>query len=391
MNTTQKITHPNRSTASYVKLCPEPSFGQRKKRSGRQATFTAYSNGREQMMLEKSDFMLAHTLETMLDFKGYLEDEKKQEKLRELEETGAWGVEKKRDGTRVGVEHDGKVRLPNRRGEDYALHKNLPEFTEFAQLLPKGTILDGEAVSFCNPEVCRRVNPRFNECHEHRIGFPCRLMSQKRCSAKDSSTIASVKQVPIQLDAFDILRFKGENTTTMPYFVRKQLLRDLVEKIEHPNLKYLSYQTKGFAEQFNHELEGVMLKRLKGKYFSGRGYEWIKAKHTARKLCFILGWTKSDSATNKKLFRSLILVDENGNYVGKCGASSFSMQERHRIKEHLDACPKLDVPWQQRTKIKDYFVAVETKLQLIVLYQEISQYLVMYAPRKLQVIYPLNP
>ena len=138
------------------------------------------------------------------------------------EQNGNWFSETKMDGTRVIaiVDNLGEVKLLNRRNIDYT--KRLPEVVE--ALKDHGHIvLDGEMVYF-------------NEKDE--IEF---VGSQRRCSTSNPKKIYSLmREYPITYAVFDILAIDGVIYADIPYITRKQMLADIVDEIDDPNIIFVS-------------------------------------------------------------------------------------------------------------------------------------------------------
>ncbi|WP_298668150.1 DNA ligase D [uncultured Sphingomonas sp.] len=145
----------------------------------------------------------------------------------------------------------------------------------------------------------------------------------------------ALKGAPDRIDyvAFDLLALDGEDLTGLPLTERKERLKAILPaSAEH--LRYSDHiigQGEKLLNQFCAAgLEGVISKRVDGKYVGSRNGGWLKTKCIKRQEFVIVGWTPSDKS---RTFRSLILaVHEDGvlRYAGKVG-TGFDTAELLRL------------------------------------------------------------
>jgi ATP-dependent DNA ligase len=165
------------------------------------------------------------------------------------------------DGTRVlaFVESDG-YRLVNRHRADVT--ERYPELGMLAQL-SAGTILDGEVV------VLRQGKPDFGLLLSR---------NQARAPLKIQSLARSL---PITYVVFDLLYDRFESLLALPLSTRRERLEKLVRACANSRLVFsegIVGRGRAFFEAVCREdLEGVVAKRLDGRYRPGRR-AWIKIK-----------------------------------------------------------------------------------------------------------------
>ncbi|WP_272800032.1 ATP-dependent DNA ligase [Sphingobium sp. AntQ-1] len=141
----------------------------------------------------------------------------------------------------------------------------------------------------------------------------------------------ALKGAPADIDycAVDLLELDGEDLTQLPLTERKARLEKILPK-GGDRLRY-SDHIVGDGEKLLHQfcdanLEGVISKKIDGRYVGSRSGGWLKTKCIRRQEFVVVGWTPSDKS---RLFRSLILgVHEDGvlRYAGKVG-TGFDTQE----------------------------------------------------------------
>jgi ATP-dependent DNA ligase len=165
------------------------------------------------------------------------------------------------DGTRVlALVEQGGCRLVNRHRADVT--ERYPEL-EFLNDLPAGTVLDGEVV------VLRQGKPDFG-------------LLLSRNQARASLKIQSLARTfPVTYIVFDLLYHRFDSLLAMPLRARRQRLEPVVRTCGNPRLVFsegLVGPGRAFFEAVCQKgLEGVVAKRLDGRYRPGRR-AWIKIK-----------------------------------------------------------------------------------------------------------------
>ncbi len=188
-------------------------------------------------------FYLAYQLDSELESLGQPEE---------------WAAEWKWDGIRAQIIKRNDEVFIWSRGEDLITDR-FPELNEAALFLPNGTVLDGELLAWKDDKPMI-----FGEL-------------QKRIGRKNL-TKKILEDVPAVFQAFDILEVNEKDLRESLYSERKEILKDVVEKI-HPKefkldsiVKFDSWDElkdlRGTAKQKN--IEGVLLKKKDSLYGTGR-------------------------------------------------------------------------------------------------------------------------
>ncbi len=179
-----------------------------------------------------------------------------------------WITEWKWDGIRSQVIVRNSQLFIWTRGEELATDK-FPELHVLKQLLPEGTVLDGEIVSYLDNKPLA-----FN-------------VLQKRIGRKNL-TKKILEDAPVALIAYDILEYKGEDIRHLPLYKRRSSLEELYRqtpsspvfnlssKIEFNNWDELKVLHPLSRENV---AEGFMIKRKTSPYQVGRKKgDWWKWK-----------------------------------------------------------------------------------------------------------------
>ncbi|GGE02562.1 ATP-dependent DNA ligase [Polymorphobacter glacialis] len=146
---------------------------------------------------------------------------------------------------------------------------------------------------------------------------------------------AALKSNPGAIDyfAFDLLELNGEDLTQLPLTERKEKLAALIGAGQG-HLRYSDHIIGRGEELFTRfcgaGLEGVISKRVDGRYIGARSGGWVKTKCIRRQEFVVVGWLPSDK---QRGFRSLLLgVNEDGKlrFAGKVG-TGFNGDEIERL------------------------------------------------------------
>jgi bifunctional non-homologous end joining protein LigD len=165
-----------------------------------------------------------------------------------LPTSGDYAYELKWDGFRAIVSTEGSLRVRSRRGWD------MREHVGFLAELPVRAVLDGELVALD---------------HEGKPDFPqlCECVLQRH------------SLIPLTYMVFDVLSVDGDNVAGRPYRARRRILEGL--ELDAPQWRTPDTFDDPHAlweAICEYELEGVVAKRLSGRYVSGeRG--WVKTKN----------------------------------------------------------------------------------------------------------------
>ena len=206
-------------------------------------------------------FYLAYAIENEVEDLGHVSD---------------WFAEHKWDGIRSQViVRKGELFVWSR-GEELVTDK-YPEFSVFTELLPDGTVLDGEILPYPDGQI-----GTFNDL-QTRIG-------------RKTVSKSILKKTPVILKAYDILEWKGKDIRNLPFSERREILHKLYEElssrvesrgiIQNPIqlsevMTFSSWEEVAQEREKSRELhsEGLMLKRKDSPYLVGRKKgDWWKWK-----------------------------------------------------------------------------------------------------------------
>lgn len=179
-----------------------------------------------------------------------------------------WIAERKWDGIRGQlIVRDGKHYLWSR-GEELITDK-FPEMAAAADLLPNGTVLDGEILAYKEGEILSFQNL------QTRLG-------RKNIGAK------LLRDAPVVLRAYDLLEWQGADWRQQAQEKRRQTLEALFARLPANALLQLSEALNATSwqalremreEARAHKSEGLMLKHKSGPYQVGRKKgDWWKWK-----------------------------------------------------------------------------------------------------------------
>lgn len=186
----------------------------------------------------------------------------------DLGDAEEWSAEWKWDGIRSQlIVRDGTLFLWSR-GEELITEK-FPELHPLVELLPNGTVIDGELLPF------KEGAPLSFHLLQTRIG-------------RKNVTKKHLKEAPASILAYDLLEYEGKDIRKLPFEERRQKLSRLIEQsLSDPLLKYsasLEWSTWDELTDLRersreHHAEGFMIKRKESAYQSGRKRgDWWKWK-----------------------------------------------------------------------------------------------------------------
>jgi len=151
--------------------------------------------------------------------------------------------------------------------------------------------------------------------------------------------------------AFDLLHLDGKDMRSAGLLDRKAALERLLKDAPDP-LRYSDHFEEDGEIVLRHacrlSLEGLVSKRVNGKYRSGRGKDWIKSKCADRQEMVVGGYVPS--STSDKAIGSLVLgVFENGKlrHVGRVG-TGFSRLVAEDLYKRLHAMERETSPFAGR-------------------------------------------
>jgi bifunctional non-homologous end joining protein LigD len=186
-----------------------------------------------------------------------------------------WAFELKWDGIRALARvQAGSLRLTTRNGNDVT--RRYPELAPLAPSVGRDAVLDGEIVAFDG-----RGRPSFE-------------LLQARMHVEDDRAIARLAtEIPVTYLVFDLLELDGGSLLDLPYADRRARLAALA--LDGPHWRVPPYEEEScdtmLAVSREHDLEGIVAKRLDSRYEPGRrSRAWQKVKHTRRQEFVVGGW-----------------------------------------------------------------------------------------------------
>lgn len=179
--------------------------------------------------------------------------------LVELGPPNEWQAEHKWDGIRGQIIIRQNELFVWSRGEELVTDK-FPEYAPLAQLLPSGTVLDGEILPW-------------------RDGSPLDFNDLQTRIGRKNITKKILEKAPVALMVYDLLEWEGKDIRQAPLATRRQFLEKMLDNLPANDILILS-ETISFSEwdtlaaarakAREERKEGVMLKRLDSPYQTGR-------------------------------------------------------------------------------------------------------------------------
>lgn len=154
--------------------------------------------------------------------------------------------------------------------------------------------------------------------------------------------------------AFDLLYFDGHDLRNSELDMRRHLLEDLVPAGQMGDIR-LSEEIEADGDQLlasacEFDLEGIIAKRRRAPYRSGRGGDWLKIKCVRSNGSMIVGYEKSGSAFGQ--IGSLLLAARKAGelvYVGSVG-TGFNERSEAQLREAMDKIKASAVKYSGRRK-----------------------------------------
>ncbi|MBU5688870.1 MAG: ATP-dependent DNA ligase [Candidatus Aenigmarchaeota archaeon] len=290
----------------------------------------------------------------------------KAESIKEvIDEFGKVAAEYKYDGMRAQIHKDGeKIWIFTRRLENVT--KQFPDLVELCKkhIKAKKCIVEGEVVA-----IDEKSSP-----------LPFQILSQRIQRKYDIEKM--VKEIPIQINLFDIVFLDDEMLFDKKLKERREILEKTVEQkqgkfmlakqIITDNIKELE---KFYKEALNAKQEGIFLKVLDSKYIFGRHVGgWYKIKPTMETLDLAIIGATWGTGKRAGWLGSFILGcrDEKTGKFLECGMLGTGVKEK-KTKE-------TDITFEELTKIlkpliiseKGSNVRFKPKVVISVDYQEIQ-------------------
>jgi DNA ligase-1 len=223
-------------------------------------SFTALLGGEGGDLSRPYPFYLAYALE---------------EDLTTLGDPRDWQAEWKWDGIRGEIiKREGQFFVWSR-GEELMTDR-LPEYQDFKDLLPDGTVLDGEIIGLTQ-----------DPGHNDQPFLPMPFAALQTRIGRKNVTKKHLSEVPVGFIAYDLLECEGGDWRGKPLSERRTRLQEIIAAAAHPLLvlsplvSFSSWEQLTTARTQSRERgsEGIMLKRRSSTYQVGRRRgDWWKWK-----------------------------------------------------------------------------------------------------------------
>ncbi len=267
-------------------------------------------------------------------------------------------IETKYDGFRILIHKDGnKIKLFSRRLDEVT--RQFPEIVEWAKkhIKAKSAILDGEALAV--------------DAH----GKPLPFQKLSRRIQRKYDIEKMVKEIPVQVNLFDLIYVNGENWMKKSLRERWKKLNEIVDILkgkfqtaEHIETKDLKKAKAFYEKALKNGQEGVMVKNLDAHYQPGKrvGY-WLKVKPIMEPLDLVIVGGEWGEGKRSKWISSVILAarDEEGNFLPTGMMGSGLTEEQ--FEELTKRMKKIII------KEKGRKVEVAPEIVVEVAYQEIQK------------------
>ena len=185
-----------------------------------------------------------------------------------------WLVEWKWDGIRGEIIRRGRELFVWSRGEELMTEK-FPEYHPLKELLPEGTVLDGEIICL-------------SEASSDAIDFfPLPFAALQTRIGRKNITKKQLTEAPVGFIAYDLLEWEGVDFRDHPQWERRVKLESLIKEIHRPFLRlspsiaFEKWDELTVIRSKSRETgsEGLMLKRKESVYQTGRKRgDWWKWK-----------------------------------------------------------------------------------------------------------------
>jgi DNA ligase 1 len=253
-----------------------------------------------------------------------------EEELAALGEPADWQAEWKWDGIRGQLIRRGELLFVWSRGEELMTEK-FPEYQAFKDLLPVGTVLDGEIIGMSAEGRGAVVSGDGGEGGGGVAGgewslpfaaLPFALL-QTRIGRKNI-TKKNLSEVPVGFIAYDLLEFEGEDWRGRPLVERRKHLAEVVTAAAHPLLQLspviafgdwaeLAEARTGARERGS---EGLMLKRKDSNYQVGRKRgDWWKWKIDPLVIDAVLVYAQKGHGRRSNLYTDYTFAVRSGEQL----------------------------------------------------------------------------
>ena len=237
-------------------------------------------------------------------------------KVRDDLPEGEWAYEPKWDGFRA-VAWSAPIRLDSRNHK--TLLRYFPELKPSLEVLPRGTVVDGEVVVVTGD----------------RLDFDA---LQNRLHPAESRVNMLAGETPADLVAFDIVALRGKDLRPAPFADRRAALAGLIPGLEErwhltPSTIDRVVAARWFDDFEAAGCDGIVAKRLDGPYVEEKR-EMVKVKHRRTVDCVVGGYRVHKDGEG---IGSILLGLYDGpdlHFIGHC--SGFPDHDRKALLAQFD-------------------------------------------------------
>jgi DNA ligase-1 len=228
--------------------------------------------------------------------------------VNEMGEINEWQAEWKWDGIRGQIIKRSDELFVWSRGEELVTEK-FPEYNSLKDLLPNGTVLDGEIICFTKDGSDGMVKPYPFSILQTRIG-------RKNISKKQ------LTEAPVGFIAYDLLELNGDDLRGKTLAERRAALEHLVRDVQHESFQLSPVITASDWEALkelrlrSREIgsEGIMLKRKNSIYQVGRKRgDWWKWKIDALTIDAVMIYAQKGSGRRSNLYTDYTFAVREGD------------------------------------------------------------------------------
>ncbi len=272
-------------------------------------------------------------------------------------------LEYKYDGFRVHIHKwNGNVKVFTRRLEDVT--HQFPDIVKATKYVAADSfIIDGEAVGYDK---------------RTKKSLPFQMISQRIKRKYDIDRM--VKELPVEVNVFDILYYNGENVLSKSLEERRKIIERIIKEKEGSIVLSKKLVTsseedarKFFEESISHSNEGIMFKNLKAPYKPGARVGFmVKYKQVMETLDLVIVGAEWGEGKRAKWLSSFYIAcrDNDGNLL-RIGKAASGLKEK----------PEEGLSFEDMTKMlspliieqKGRYVKVEPKVIVEVAYEEIQK------------------
>jgi len=273
-------------------------------------------------------------------------------------------LEYKYDGFRLMINksEDGKIKLFTRRLDEVT--KQFPEVVKYVKEYVKGNsfILDSEAVGYDPKKLSYR---------------PFQEISQRIRRKYEIEKLQ--KELPVEVNVFDIIYFEGKNLIKKPFAERRKILGKIIQNKKWQLKLSEQIVTSGIkdAEKFYSNAlqegeEGVMMKNLNAPYKPGArvGY-MLKLKPSEKEFDLVIVGAESGTGKRSGWLSSFILACQHENKfleIGKVGTGIKEKEEQGLSFKELTKMLKPLITEEEGRTVK-----LKPEIVITVTYQEIQK------------------